>query len=71
MGVECKHPVQEIVEKVAENTCILVCIEFFFASNATYNFYCLNHLALERSLKKVFMWGLYAADFKILFVKVN
>jgi len=36
--------------------------------DATYHFYCLNQLALERSLEKGMHVGLYAADFKIFSV---
>jgi len=52
VGGECKHPVQEIVEKSSRKQCILLSIEFFLACHATYLFYCLNKLALERYSKK-------------------
>jgi len=41
-----------MVEKSSRKQCILLSIEFFLAWRATYHFYCLNQLALERSLKK-------------------
>jgi len=52
VGWECKHPVQEIVKKSSRKQCILLSIEFFLARHATYHLFCLNQLALERSLEK-------------------
>jgi len=50
----------------------LFSIEFFLARHTTYRFYWLNQLATGTIFRKRYACGgLYAADFKIVFVKVG
>ena len=61
-----------VLHQFYDKLCILLFIEFFLARHATDHFYCLNQLALERSLEKgMHVGSVYGGFFKTCFVKVD
>ena len=63
---------KKLLKKSSRKQCILLSIEFFLARHATYHFLLFKSTRLGTIFRKRYACGcLYAADFKIFFVKVT